>query len=402
MNVEAQVKVVASATRSQRLKPATYSTGLGSDRRQQLGARTIVFGQDRNEPHSLRPHKAMKGSRVLLTRRMTMKHRWLVCALCACTLVVLLAASALPIAGAGHSKTSTIGATQLHPSDLIDRGAPPASFALTSQGWTTLLSEGFEGDFPGSTWATEGDPTWGRSTYRAHEGSGSAYCAGGGEFGVEPPGPYLEDMVSWMVAGPFDLSQATEAELSFAHWTETEPEQRDLFAVMASADGENWDGPSWSGDLYTACNGWCSETLLLSDFPGLGNLCGHSQVWLGFAFYSDSYVVYEGTYVDGIVLRAYSEEAGTITPTATNTHPPDATATATPTATNTGLPTSTTTHTPTATNTHPADATPTVTPTATATRPPSGPIRVYLPVMRRSMPGGGQSDALKRSSLPPP
>jgi hypothetical protein len=250
------------------------------------------------------------------------------------------------------------------------------------------MSEDFEGDFPGASWELYGDPTWGRTTYKAHGGSASAYCAAGGEQAVNPPGPYPDDMLSWMICGPFDLSQATDAELAFQHWTKTEAGEWDQFWVVASTNGEDWDGQDWSGDFTATCGGWCAETISLKDFPGLGNLCGQSQVSIGFAFTTDDSVTDEGTYLDDVVLRASSGQPSS-TPTATATNPPGPTRTATPTPTGgvTEQPTPTRTATVQPTPTRTATGQPTPTNTATRQPTPSGPSRSYLPIIRRPAPG---------------
>ena len=246
------------------------------------------------------------------------------------------------------------------------RQAPRAT-----QGWTILMQDDFEEEGPGEIWEVYGDPTWGRETYRSFGGNRSAYCAGGGEQAVDPPGPYPNNMNAWMIAGPYDLSNATDAEFAFYHWTLTENGD-DFFWVVASIDYQTWYGEWWSGDWVTACGGWCIFTWDLTDVRGLGDLTGQPEVWIGFVFQSDDAKGFEGTYIDDVTLRALIEGA-TPSPTATATRTP----TATPTLTSTLTPSPTPTDTPTSTPTH----TPTTTPTPTAT--PAG-LRLYLPVILRA------------------
>jgi len=308
-----------------------------------------------------------------------MKRRWILSVLCLLTLVLLLAGSALPSAGAGQAKGPPVRPAHLPPQGVLNPAAVPVSMPLAAQGWTTLMSEDFEGDFPGTAWELYGDPTWGRTTYKAHGGSASAYCAAGGEQAVNPPGPYPDDMFCGMICGPFDLSQATQAELSFQHWTKTEAGGWDPLWVVASTDGENWDGQDWGGDLEATCGGWCAETVQLSDFPRLGNLCGQPSVWVSFGFYSDNSITDEGTYLDDVLLRASTgQPSASPTPTATPTNPPGPTRTPTPT------PTGGVTEQPTPTRT--ATGQPTPTNTATRQPTPSGPSRSYLPIIRRPAP----------------
>ncbi len=83
-------------------------------------------------------------------------------------------------------------------------------------GWQDLLNDGFEGGFPGSTWTLavssgKADAYWGKSNYLAHSGSYSVYCAANGTAAVDPASGYPPNMSGWMIAGPFDLSDATAA-----------------------------------------------------------------------------------------------------------------------------------------------------------------------------------------------
>jgi len=95
-----------------------------------------------------------------------------------------------------------------------------------------------------------------------------------------------------MVYGPFDLSDAQDAELNFYFWLESEPGY-DYFRYMASANGTIFSGYEVSGDS----GGWLSRSLDLS--PWLGD----PSVWIAFISESDGSYNYEGAYVDDIVLR---------------------------------------------------------------------------------------------------
>lgn len=183
----------------------------------------------------------------------------------------------------------------------------------TDQGWTDITTEDFEGAFPGAKWSLYGDSTWGKESYRQYNGGWSGYCAGGGTNAVNPPGPYPNNMNTWMVYGSFDLRDASDAELLFYHWTRNE-ENYDKFWVVASTNFEDWWGYWWSGDWAGECGGWCECNFDLTDVGDLGNLCGQSEVWIAFVFESDSSITYEGTYIDDLVLRKFvGEEPGTVT-----------------------------------------------------------------------------------------
>jgi hypothetical protein len=276
--------------------------------------------------------------------------------------VIPLAQGQAPLGG--QSAVVATRTVHLYRPGLVDRGATAPAVQLAAQGWTTLLSEDFEGDFPGTTWTLSAGPSapaayWGQTNYRAHGGTHGVYCASNGDDAVSPPGPYPSDMDGWMEYGPFDLSQAIDAEVEFYHWTNTQVFADQLW-IVASSDGVNWSGNFRSGDWAgpSHCSGWCQETFTMTNLADLGNLCGQPQVWIAFVFRSDSGTQYEGSYIDDVTLRALA--GGTPTPTATATEQP------------TGIPTATAT----------ATSQPSPTPTPTATGVPTR--RIYLPVILRA------------------
>ncbi|MCD6215057.1 MAG: protease inhibitor I42 family protein, partial [Candidatus Desulfofervidus sp.] len=188
-----------------------------------------------------------------------------------------------------------------------------------TRSWSTIMTEDFEGDFPGEKWdvfynETEPLPaTWGKTTWRKHSGEYSAYCAGSildDNFSY----PYPPNMSAWMVYGPFNLSDARDAELFFNHWTRAEGILDDYLFVGASVDGIAFYGVTYSGHWNEHCggNGWCPGNFDLTDVYTLGNLCGYKKVWIAFAFISNSDGFHdEGVYLDDIVLR---KDTGEICP----------------------------------------------------------------------------------------
>jgi len=165
------------------------------------------------------------------------------------------------------------------------------------QGWSTIMSETFEGIFPNSAWVVSGDPTWDDQYCLCYGGSWSAWCANGGASGVEPcPGTvdYVNNMDAWMIYGPFDLSKATDARMTFQLSTVTEMDF-DWCAWMASPDGNNWFGTQVSGNT----SGWIPRVM------SLAGSVGDPSVWIAFRFTSDGSVVFTGSYVDDIVIEQY-------------------------------------------------------------------------------------------------
>ena len=180
-----------------------------------------------------------------------------------------------------------------------------AAGAAKSPGWATVLHEDFPAGWPsaGSKWVFDGNPpcgyAWDKDDYKPYTGGYSAWCAGRslGQCSDLDPAVYYypNNMNAWMVYGPFDLSDATAARMSFYHWTRTESNY-DTFFYGTSTDGNNFYGQELSGDG----GGWRQESLSLNEH------CGESSVWIGFRFYSDSDVAYEGTFVDEVIIEKYT------------------------------------------------------------------------------------------------
>lgn len=165
-------------------------------------------------------------------------------------------------------------------------------------GWITIMTENFESGFPGSTWSLSGDPTWGSVSYRKYQGERSGWCAGSTR---SPSQGYAPNMYSWMIYGPFSLTGATDALVSFYRWVITEQDYDYL-----------WAGASIDGNMFYRCysatgnlNSWEQRELDLTNVEQLGNLCGRSEVWIAFLFVSDGTIQYEGAYLDNIVLMKY-------------------------------------------------------------------------------------------------
>ncbi|MBE9571950.1 MAG: hypothetical protein IMF11_15075, partial [Proteobacteria bacterium] len=168
-------------------------------------------------------------------------------------------------------------------------------------GWTTIMFEDFEGAFPGAGWNVyDGNSTdnmeyyWDDDDYRAHNGSWSAWPANGGADGLDPLFFYYPDnMDTWMWYGPFDLSDAVDAELQFYYWLQSEWSY-DFFSWYASPDG----GADITGYIRSGSSGgWVSENYDLTAF------LGDASVWISFHFESDATNTDEGVYVDDILLR---------------------------------------------------------------------------------------------------
>ncbi|MEN8164994.1 MAG: PKD domain-containing protein, partial [Acidobacteriota bacterium] len=183
-------------------------------------------------------------------------------------------------------------------SDRTESGTLP----LPSKATETLVNDTFEGTFPGQWQLSSSSTTsWGRTTYRASGGSHSVYCAGGGDNPAPTGGPYFNDMLVFMIFGPFSLADAQEASVAFDLWMKTEPASGDnyydyLFYGL-SLNGQNFSGFITAGDTQ----GWSDRSFNASEITAINTL-GQSQVWLGLAFISDASITDEGVYLDNVVL----------------------------------------------------------------------------------------------------
>jgi hypothetical protein len=162
--------------------------------------------------------------------------------------------------------------------------------------WIDIMQEDFEGSFPSQGWQLKGSPTWDEDDYNPHTGSYSAWCAGSS---LDPEqSNYANDMWAEMIYGPFDLSDASEAKLTFYYWNNSE-NSFDYLNWLASSNGVNFYGESVDGDS----GGWVYEEFDLTNVPVIGDVCGDSSVWIAFVFSSDARNTYKGAFIDDVILK---------------------------------------------------------------------------------------------------
>ena len=181
-------------------------------------------------------------------------------------------------------------------------GEPPVPSS-----WTTIASQDFEGAFPGA-WqvfdndgTTNGEYQWAKRNCKSYAGSYSGWAVGGGANGavLTCGANYPNNADSWMVYGPFSLTDATASDLQFKLWLNSETSY-DQICRLASINGTNFFGTCTTGNS----GGWIDKVLDLSNVYNLGNLMGQSNVWVALVYSSDASNNYpEGAYVDNIVLR---------------------------------------------------------------------------------------------------
>ncbi len=179
--------------------------------------------------------------------------------------------------------------------------------AASAADWQTIVSEGFSTSFP-SGWQIFYEQAapyfWDDVGANPHSGSRSGWCVGG----TVPPNPvpnpntgqYVNNMSSWMVYGPFDLSDATDAKLDFWYWLDSELEY-DYLIWAASVDNLIYYGEALSGNS----NGYAFNSFDLKAVPTLGDLTGEPSVYIAFIFQSDASVTDRGAFLDDISLEKF-------------------------------------------------------------------------------------------------
>lgn len=231
-----------------------------------------------------------------------------------------------PAPGLGREAARPAPVIRLHARSSAsgDRVVPAAT--------TTILSDGFEGSFPGA-WqlfyssGTEDTTLWGRSTYRKAGGTYSAWCAGGGAQPRPAGGSYLPNMSVWLEYGPFDLSDATDATFEFDLWNDCEPSSAspppDRITMWLSTDDFQTDD-NYQGFYFNNTNQqWARTRMDASAFDQISAI-GSSTVWLAFIFQSDSTAsTKEGSYLDNVLITK-TTSTSTCTVTCTATVPPTA------------------------------------------------------------------------------
>ena len=246
--------------------------------------------------------------------------------------LILLAA---PVAHAQGGLTAPAGVEVTPMSLTLDESASVKRFDVGAErdfgsladppnktpGWTQIVFEG-GGDFPnGNGWnafdqnPASGEDYWDDVQCRPFSGNWSIWCA---DIGNVACSSYDDDMNSWMIVGPFSLTDAQDAQVLFNAWSQLE-DGFDSWAVLASTDGTNFFGSGSSQDF-----GWSAFVFDLTNVFTLGDLRGEPNVLLAFIFTSDGSVSSdEGVYLDDILIEKLVSSGGTCTPDATTLCLPD-------------------------------------------------------------------------------
>ena len=189
---------------------------------------------------------------------------------------------------------------------------------------TIILNEGFEGIWPAGLWAIGdfsdtdgGEYLWNDRNCLAHTGGWAGYSTGGGANGNGPcMGGYPNNVNTWALYGPFDLSAATAAVVTYHFQAAIESSEGcafDRFFIGHSANGTNFVGPyicgPWTGG--GAGNGYYVRTL------DLASRLGDASVWIGVALIADSSVTDAGVMLDDLSIDVTTSCATPAAPTLT-------------------------------------------------------------------------------------
>ncbi|MGH2536302.1 MAG: hypothetical protein ACRDHL_02790 [Candidatus Promineifilaceae bacterium] len=174
--------------------------------------------------------------------------------------------------------------------------------------WVTIKAENFEGAFPNQWLVADlddgsGEYFWGKRTCKAFAGQFGGWGVGAGANGSQLGcgSNYPDNAFSSMSYGLFSLADASDADLTYQLWLESEVNY-DFFCSIAVINENDADGWCWSGDS----DGWFFDELDLTDLPDLGDITGQPEVLIALLFASDGSISSgEGAHVDDILLRKF-------------------------------------------------------------------------------------------------
>lgn len=231
--------------------------------------------------------------------------------------------SLTPTATATFTLTST-------PSPTATQTSTP-TVTPTTNPWTKVMSENFDKSFPRGLWKVYDG--WGKSTCQKVSGNNSAWSVRE-ELRANCNATYPNNSFNWMIYGPFNLSDAKQAMLTYNLWLNAEL-QKDVFFVGASVDGRRFYGKGYTGqsgglasttaelsvddtvmpdwtfaDLPKEENanvssvGWVPMQFNLKRVPIIKSVVGKGRVWIGFLWDSDARNGLKGggAYVDDVLL----------------------------------------------------------------------------------------------------
>jgi len=189
----------------------------------------------------------------------------------------------------------------------LPEAGPAATTADFVGNWDLLLEEDFEGIFPqGSCTVYDAsdddfDRTWDDDDFRPFEGSWAGWPANGGADRVDPAvSDYPANLDSWLICGPFDLSNAQDFLMRFTRWMEINDSDDSLF-IGASIGGVPFSGLAWSG-----VSGWTTYNVWFN------GVTGDDSAWVAWWFHSDDDADRaEGAWIDDLEVWRYNTPSPT-------------------------------------------------------------------------------------------
>jgi len=194
-----------------------------------------------------------------------------------------------------------------------------AQVAATPVGWTALVDESFETEFLPPGWSTgifseAKDANWSVTNHRSHSGSRSCYATGGGTQGIDPPGPYPNNSISWLDTPIVNLAAYEEVYIELWFYAKYQNPSYNSSSGVTTLLDYGLVGiynpstftttlfdflaiPGTNGDLtadVTTDNGWRRALFRIPPSLRLNN------VMIEFVFYSNDSVAREGLYIDQV------------------------------------------------------------------------------------------------------
>lgn len=160
---------------------------------------------------------------------------------------------------------------------------------------TTLMADDFDRHFPNKNWqllTTPESTSWRQTTREAISGSYSVGCFAGDQKIKDSTNA---SSLSWLISGPYDLSQTDYAALDFYASVQT-PLNSDVFFWGVSVNGSDYCGIGTLGNSQ----GWQFVHFSLKEVPIWGDMTGSPQVWLALFFGSRTSEIDSGVYVDQV------------------------------------------------------------------------------------------------------
>ena len=186
-------------------------------------------------------------------------------------------------------------------------------WTFTTDAWTIVTSENFEGTFPQTGWSRidrstldEGVNIIGKSDCKSYGGDYGGWMVGvrdGADRICGVSYPNLAD--TWFIYGPFSTVGATDGLLTFIYYTcMTDTDDR-LYVRIT----DNYSATTWQGFSFTGCGttSFKSDYLDLSVprcLGGTASCLNLPSVYVAFQFVSDSATTNQyGAVLDNIVLK---------------------------------------------------------------------------------------------------